>query len=139
MNTIEKVLELLRNLHLPHRVNGQIVTVDPSHPNGFAVSLEIRDGTFVVFVDGWHEHFDSDNQAANEKGALDCFKYCLTGSCRLKVYRRGKTEYRWVLESQTEQGWQEDSSTGLLLFPFWKRLEIIYRENFYSRAADSTA
>lgn len=138
MTTIDKVLEFLNDLRLPHRVNGQSVTVDPSDPNGFSVSLEFGDGTSTVFCDGWHEHFDFADEATNEKLALECFIACLTGACRVRVHRRGQTEYRWVLERKTEDGWRAQSITGLLFFPFWRSLEIIYRVNSFARAADST-
>jgi hypothetical protein len=138
MNTIDRVLELLNDLRLPHRVNGQSVTVDPTSPNGFSVSFEIRDDTWTVSGDGWHQHFDFADQASNENEALACFKSCLTGETRLRVRRRGQTEYRWVLERQTEVGWRAYSSTGLFFFPFWSPLEICDRVNSFARAADST-
>ncbi len=49
--------------------------------------------------------------------------------CRLKVFRRGRIDYRWTLEYHNKAGWKEDSTTGLLLFPFWRKREVIYRQN----------
>lgn len=124
MTTIEKVLQKLQKYpRLSHRVSGDSITIDAPSPNGFSVFLESKDGTFTVGFDGWHEHFDS------ESDALNCFAFGLIGKCRLKVCRRGKSEYRWTLEYPSSQGWEEDSTTGLLFYPFWRRPEVIYRQN----------
>ncbi|MBI3861659.1 MAG: hypothetical protein HY290_07165 [Planctomycetia bacterium] len=124
MTTIEKVL--VRMTHYPqlsHRATDDSITVDAASPTGFTVLLHAKNGKFTVGFDGWHEHFDS------ESDALDCFAMGLAGKCRLKVCRRGTIEYRWTLEYPSIDGWLEDSTTGLLFFPFWRRCEVIYRQN----------
>ena len=73
--------------------------------------------------DGWHEHFDT------EEEALNCFEFGLSGNCRLKVVYRGSFAHRWTLESKTDSGWREDSTTGLLVFPFWRRRRAVYLTN----------
>lgn len=108
---------------LKFRETGNSIVVDAPSSNGFSVSIHAVNNEFIVHFDGWHKHFD------NESAALDCFVFGLFGRCRLKVCRRWKMEYRWTLESLTDQGWEEDSTTGLVFFPFWRRREIIYRQN----------
>lgn len=61
--------------------------------------------------------------------ALDCFAFGLSDQSRLKVLRRGKFEFRWTLEFIKAGAWQEDSTTGLLFFPFWEKEQIVYRQN----------
>jgi len=100
----------------------------PESVQMFARELEIAiravtEDEFIVSFDGWHEHFKS------QVDALNCFALGLTDQCRLKVFRRGRTDYRWTLEYRTEGGWKEDSTTGFLFFPFWRKCEILYRQN----------
>jgi hypothetical protein len=124
MTIIEKVRARLQDHpDLKYRETGKSITVDAPSATGFSVSLHAVSNEFVVHFDGWHEHF------ATESDALNCFAFGLTGGCRLKVFRRWKFEYCWTLQRLTDQGWQEDSTTGLFFFPFWGQREIIYRQN----------
>jgi hypothetical protein len=123
-NVIKRIRERL--MHYPtvtYRDRGNAITINPMTTDGFSVSLAIERAEFVVSFDGWHEHFQS------EDDALNCCAFGLSDRCRLRVLRRWGIEYRWTLETQTDAGWREDSTTGLLLFPFWGKLEIIYRRN----------
>lgn len=47
----------------------------------------------------------------------------------LKVVYRGSFAHRWILESKTDEGWQWHSTTGLLVFPFWRRPRVVYLSN----------
>ena len=124
MTTIEKVLQRLAKYPaVSYRATSSTITIDAQSSNGFTVFLEARKGTFTVAFDGWHEHFEA------ESSALNCFAFGLIGKCRLKVCRSGKVEYRWTLEYPTNDGWQEDSTTGLIFFPFWRKRQIFYRQN----------
>jgi hypothetical protein len=109
---------------LKYRETLNSIVVEAPSLSGFSVSLHAANNEFVVHFDGWHKHFN------NEDAALNCFAFGLLGRCRLKVCRRWKIEYRWTLESLTDRGWEEDSTTGLLFFPFWGSREITYRENW---------
>jgi hypothetical protein len=90
---------------------------------GFAVSLTEGTDEWVVRFDGWHEHFTSEDEA------LNCFAFGLSDRCRLRVLYRGSFPYRWTVEERTEHGWRDDSTTGLMLFPFWRRSRTEYRQN----------
>ena len=99
------------------------ITVVPTESSGFPVSLEVTGGEYVVFFAGWHEHFSSPQEA------LNCFGFGLSESCRLKVHKRGDFAHRWTVESQQNGTWVEDSTTGLLFFPFWRREAVVYLQN----------
>lgn len=99
------------------------IVVDAPSADGFEVSLMIVDGEYTVGYAGWHEHF----QSADE--AIACFFYGLFGDCRLKVVLRGADEYRWSLENRRGSEWNMVSVTGLLFFPFWRRKRTVYRRN----------
>jgi hypothetical protein len=99
------------------------ITILPSDERGFEVGLAKRDGRMTVNFDGWHEDFeDPDN-------ALNCFAFGLSSVCRLRVEVRGRMRCKWVLEYLADNQWYEDSTVGLLLFPFWRQPSTIYLQN----------
>lgn len=90
---------------------------------GFPVALAVSGNEYVVSFAGWHEHFTSPEEA------LNCFAFGLSEECRLKAHKRGDFAHRWTVESQKNGAWVEDSTTGLLFFPFWRRPEVTHLQN----------
>jgi len=125
MSVVQTIADRLREHHpsLSTRVEGDTITVEPLDEEGFPVWLREEGDSFVVGFDGWHEHFDS------EEDALNCFAFGLSGDCRVKVVYRGSFAHRWTVEFKTDGGWREDSTTGLLVYPFWRRPRAVYRTN----------
>jgi hypothetical protein len=99
------------------------ITVLPADDKGFPVSFAVAGSEYVVSFSGWHEHFTDANEA------LNCFAFGLSEDCRLKVYKRGNLEHRWTVESRSNGNWVEDSTTGLLFFPFWQRPRVEHLQN----------
>jgi len=131
MGTVERIRERLqRHPELKFRVTGDTITVEPPTASGFPVSLTVGAGGWVVGFGGWHEHFPSDDEA------LSCFAFGFSDRCRLRVHYRGSFAYRWAVEERTAEGWREDSVTGLLLFPFWRRPRVDYHQNAFMGAAE---
>ena len=108
---------------LRYRTTANSVEVEAPSPGGFSVRLSTDSNEYTVHFDGWHEHFES------EADALNCFAYGLSGQCRLAVLIRGHSEVRFTLEHLEDGAWKADSSTGLLLQPFWRESRIEYRHN----------
>jgi hypothetical protein len=133
MSVIQTIAERLREHHpsLSTRLEGDTVIVDPLGADGFQVWLRAASGSFVVGFDGWHEHFDSEHEA------LECFAFGLGGDCRVKIVYRGSRAHRWTLEFNADGVWREDSTTGLLLYPFWRRPRTVYRTNDRKAEASS--
>ena len=122
MCVLERVRDSLKTKHadLRYTESAGTIVVHAPVPGGFDVSIS---EDLVVGYDGWHEHFDTPDKA------LECFAFGFSDRCRLKVTYRGKFAYRWTLESLEGGQWVEDSTTGLLLFPFWRRPRVEYRQN----------
>ncbi len=99
------------------------LTVQCENPNSFAVSIAEDDDGFLVNFDGWHEHFKDLEEA------LDCFAFGLSEQCRLKVTMRGKTECSWTVQFKESGDWVDDSTTGLILVPFWRPKSLEVRQN----------
>lgn len=99
------------------------IEVRPADETGFAVGLVVAPAGFTVYFDGWHEEF------ASEKEALECFAFGLSSACRLAVVFRGDRPAKWTVESLNDGQWTPDSTTGLLLQPFWRSSRVVYRRN----------
>ncbi len=99
------------------------ISVLCDNPESDDVSIWGDEGAFIVSFGGWHEHFDDLEDAKN------CFAFCLTGPCRLKVTFRGDTESTWTLQTREAGGWEDGSTTGLLFIPFWKPKRYEFRHN----------
>jgi hypothetical protein len=105
------------------------VVVHPPDESGFEVCFHDLGGRYQVFCGGWHEEF------TDAEAALNCFAFSLSTACRLKVWRRGGVDYRWQLEALEAGRWIADGVVGLLLFPFWRRREVLYLQNRLLEAA----
>jgi hypothetical protein len=99
------------------------IRVLPNSEKGFTVDLVASRNDFTVHYNGWHEDFD------DEEAALNCFTFGLSTQCRLKEFRRWKVAFQWTAQYWDGAAWVEDSTTGLLLYPFWGGLEIRYLQN----------
>lgn len=125
MTAIEKIWTKLRGYpSLEYSVWENTITVDAPAEDSFAVWLKDNGQSFTVGYDGWHEEF------ADEMEALEAFAFGLSDKCRLRVVQRGDRDCSWTLEGKSEDGqYYEDSTTGLLLVPFWKKRMVVYRQN----------
>jgi hypothetical protein len=100
------------------------ISIRPPGDGGFSVQLIVdADRYTVVFDGGWHEEFDT------EEEAVKCVGFGLSSSCRLAVTYRGSTPSSWAVQSRQEDDWKTDSVTGLLIFPFWRRPRVVYKQN----------
>ena len=99
------------------------ITVFPADDSCFEVSLSVGVDEYIVSFFGWQEHF------TEPEDVLNCFAFGLSEQCRLKISYRGTTPHRWTVESMKGGRWVEDSTTGLLLFPFWRKREVKYFQN----------
>lgn len=95
-----------------------------SNEGSFEVSIhKLEEDRYSVGFDGWHEHFDQVDDA------LNCFAFGLSDQCRLKVKIRGRMECAWTVQSKEVDSWEDDSTTGLFLVPFWKPSKTAFRQN----------
>jgi hypothetical protein len=95
------------------------ITVLPNSAEGFTVTLtENSSNSFTVSFEGWHEDF------VEAEEALNVFAFGLSDECRLLEYRRGGFAYKWTLESCEDGEWKAESTTALLIFPFWRKVEV---------------
>ena len=134
MNLIEEIKAKLQKYpHAKYESTANSISVFPTSNNGFTVGLTVNQNSYTVSFDGWHEDFESGEEA------LDCFAFGLSSECRLKEYRRGNFAYKWTVESKENGEWVEDGTTGLLLFPFWMSKEVRYLQNDLIGAGRSTS
>lgn len=124
VNIIQLIIAKLKQYpHLKYKVEGSKIEVEAPGQEGFSVSLSISDDGFTVYFDGWHETF------VEEHEALDCFVFGLSEKARIRVHKRGKQEYKWTLQHLANEEWVDESTTGLMFYPFWQKEETFYRQN----------
>ena len=122
MSAISQIVEKLKNYpELDYEQSENFISVNP--PNGFNVWLTENESSFTVGFSYWHEDF------SEIEGALDCFAFGLSVKCRLKVYKRGSSEYKWIVQALHENEWYDYSKTGLLFFPFWRNKQVMIIHN----------
>ncbi len=115
--------KLTKYPELKYEIEGNRITIFPSSSTGFSVWLTENKNGFTVGFDGWHEEF------SNQEEALDCFAFGLSDHCRLKVTKRGNFSCNWIVEVKKDDEWVEDSETGLIFIPFWKKKSVEYYTN----------
>ena len=124
MNAIEQIRTKLQKYpDAKYEADANYIRVLPTCENGFRVELIAAKNDYTVYFNGWHETF------ADEKEALNCFAFGLSKECRLKEHRRLGVAYKWSVEYRDAGKWVEDSTTGLLVYPFWGKLEVRYLQN----------
>lgn len=129
MSAIETIkARLAKYPHAQFTATETSIVVEPYKPDGFKVRLDVRPGGFTVSFEGWHEEFESENEA------LNCFAFGLSSACRLRTDLRGGFPYRWTVESLEDGRWVSDSTTGLLVFPFWRPRRTLHRQNHFVSA-----
>lgn len=124
MNAIEQITARLQEYPDAKFESGaDFIRVVPASRDGFNVELTASKNDYTVYFNGWHENFE------DEEEALNCFAFGLSAACRLKEYRRLNIAYKWTVEYKEADEWIEESTTGMILFPFWGKLEIRYLQN----------
>jgi len=93
--------------------------------DGFDVWFTEDEREYTVGFSCWHEHFDKNEL----EEALNCFAWGLSEVCRLKVYSRAGSEYKWIVQSFEADHWVNFSTTSLFNFSFWKKTGITYKKN----------
>ena len=124
MTLIDKVAKVLGDYpEVRFERRAEWIEVPPSTADGLLVSLSTENGTRIVHFDGWHEDFGSDQEA------LNCFMSGLTPSIRLFVTRRGDYDHKWNVEARNRDRWEACGTVGLLIFPFWRRKQVLLLQN----------
>lgn len=124
MNTIGQIKERLKNYaYAKYESGDNYIRVLPLSKDTYSAELILEDDGCIVFFNGWHERFDK-----IEEG-LDCFTFGLSTDCRLKESRCREVAYRWTLEYKQGDEWVEDSTTALLIYPYFGKKEIKYLQS----------
>ena len=126
MNPITEIkTKLLKYPELEVKEEENSISIKPSNQTGFEVWFSEDETEFTVGFEGWHQHFDK----SDVEEALNCFAFGLSNSCRLKVFSRGGSNYKWVTQSLENGKWVNFSTTALFNFAFWRKSEVKYYSN----------
>ena len=126
MNSILEVKSKLEKYpHIKYEEDTNSISIHPENDSGFIVQFEENDSSYAVAFDGWHENFN------DEEEALNCLAFGLSNACRLKITYRGTSPQKWEVQAKEDNkdSWYTDSQTGLILFPFWRKPTVTYKQN----------
>jgi hypothetical protein len=115
--------KLARHPELGYAATATSLVVEAPSAEGFKVSLQVFGNECIVHFDGWHEHFNSTEEA------LNCFAFGLSGRARLAITYRGTTPVKWVLEHRVGDEWVKESETGRILAASSEPTQLVYRRN----------
>jgi hypothetical protein len=131
INTIKERVKKYPNLQIVEGPGS--ITIKAESEDGFDVSFEEKKDEYIVYFEGWHEHF----KKAEIENALNCFALGLSDSCRIKEFSKKGKPYRWDLEYLKNGKWYSDSTMGLFKFGFRIKPEIRYFQNKLISETDS--
>ena len=77
------------------------ISVSPQNQNGFEVELRDDEDEITVSYEGWHEHFNNEEDDA----AINYFMAGLTNRYRLCVESWGTRPWKWTPEYLDEDTW----------------------------------
>ena len=109
------------------------ITVRPTSPDGYAVSLDVGSGECVISLEGLHERF------ADADEAIVFFGLALSVDARLAITYRGETPVEWTFEVLEGERWHAVGRTSLKLTPFWRKKHVVHRQNALVGASDSAS
>ncbi len=113
--------KLLKYPDLKYEQDDNSLAVMPE--GGFTVSIYENETGYTVCLEGWHKEF------SDHDDALNCFAFGLSDQCRLKILQRGRFPYKWTLQYLEGDDWVDDTTTGLMFFPFWRKKTVVYLQN----------
>lgn len=119
---LKKRLE--KHPHIRFEASEHQIEIFPESETGFGITL-LDEGfqCTVTFDGGWYDHFTDPEEA------IECVGFGLSEMCRLRIDMRGDFPQRWIVEYLEDNAWLEDSTTGLVFFPFWRKMTTLYRQN----------
>lgn len=130
MNPLEEIHSFLKEYSdIQIQESSDSITVLSSELSGFDVSFkELKNGYIISFGE-WHEYLPKGQKGANF--AFGLFKFGLSDSCRLKIYRKGIVNYKCDLEykKQVSGQWDRVATQSVFVYPFWKKEQVIYLKN----------
>lgn len=130
MDPIEEIKIVLDNYpHLDVEETPNSITVYPYDYNGFKVSLKIRKNGYILSYGHWHEYLPKSDTGAKVVAGL--FKFGLSDSCKLTVYRKGEIDCKCKLsyKDQKSEQWQIVATQKLSIYPFWEKNQVKYLQN----------
>lgn len=124
MGAIDRILErLARRKDVTFRREGDTLRVLPRDEQGFEVTLVRAHPGWTVSFDGWHQSFETEDQA------VACVAFGMSDACRLRSWHRGGQALRFTVEARIEDEWVEGRTTGMLFFPVAHATEVRTRSN----------
>jgi len=120
---IDEIRVILQENGVAYSEDNGWLWIKPECKDGFETGCSEDDRYAYVSCSGWHEEFEDKDEAKN------CFLNALTPRVRILVTARGGYEYKWEYQALNNEIWHGYGVTGLLVFPFWRKVEQTAKSN----------
>jgi len=100
------------------------IAVLPKSLNGFKVELKRWKNGFILSYGNWHEYFPKSVTGA--KVAFGLFKFGLSSSCKLTIFRKGNVNFKCYLSFKDPKDfqWSIIARQRISIYPFWQAEEV---------------
>lgn len=130
MDPIEEIKSFLSNYpDLYVEGTKSSIAVLPKALNGFRVQLKQWKNGFILSYGNWHEYFPKSEVGA--KVVFGLFKFGLSNSCKLTIFRKGNVNYKCYLSFKDPKAsqWSVIARQKISIYPFWETEEVSVLQN----------
>ncbi len=132
MNPHEEILSFLEDRSdIQIDESSDSITVLSPDFSGFDVHFREWETVYEISFGEWHEYLPKTKKGA--KIALGLFKFGLSDSCRLKIYRKGNVDFKCELEYKDQDlgHWNSVATQSAIFYPFWEKEQIYCLHNSF--------
>ena len=132
MTPIEEIKSFLSNypdLNIEKTTNSIVVLQKDFH--GFKVQFKQWKNGYILSYGNWHEYLPKSEIGA--KVAVGLFKFGLSDSCKLTIYRKGNVDYKCSLSYKDPNvaQWIIIANQKISIYPFWEAEKVsVLRNDF---------
>lgn len=100
-------------------------------PQGFMIRVVARENAIDLHAGGFLTHFDDPPDPAQLAAkALGLARDLLSPAMRLREFRAGGVPYRWQIQYQQGDRWQDEEEFGLLFWNYFgQRSKVVYQND----------
>ena len=129
-DVMQDMKEMLDKHNIPYKRTETGLAYLPDSNNGFNVTLEEDAAFFTLFYAGYHEHYIKKEINENKvKEIIHSFFLGLSDMCRVKVFRSGKRDCKWIVELLCADKWVFGGFLTTMPLFSWQKTDVRYLQN----------
>jgi hypothetical protein len=129
-DVMKDLKEMLDEHNIPYKRTETGLAYLPDSNNGFNVTLEEDAAFFTLFYAGYHEHYMKKEINENKvKEIIYAFFLGLSDMCRVKVFRSGTRDCKWIVEMLCADKWVFGGFLTTMPLFSWRKTDVRYLQN----------